>query len=392
MRTRGSRSWTAWAASAVLHAVIAALILRAGGRAARRIPPAVPETVEFDFAIDPPPLPPDPSPSPRQAARGDEKVARLAPRPQPPPPPSSSSSPSSFSPPSSPPSPSPSSSSTSPSPPSASDKIDLSFGALPNDVKGRFRAAPPEETLRARPGRFNVDELRATLERERDAVNNVEAGRVDPLLYDYLRGARSRFKETAEKLADEIVIGPGAAVQGWSRGYLNSVKERNNGALGARADAPRESAGDARNEKSPGADVLGAYGEMNRQAEAGAEERRAEVCLDVAAGRETTVVLRRGSGNGALDRVAMDSFAKAVAVRPVPADARRGLACYELRISAFRMPPLPFVACSFDIGITGPTCVWPYKKVTSVKGRLLSVEYPPTDRDRARSSLLQKPR
>jgi len=27
-----------------------------------------------------------------------------------------------------------------------------------------------------------------------------------------------------------------------------------------------------------------------------------------------------------------------------------------------------------------------------VKGRLLSVEYPPTDRDRARSSLLQKPR
>jgi hypothetical protein len=60
------------------------------------------------------------------------------------------------------------------------------------------------------------------------------------------------------------------------------------------------------------------------------------------------------------------------------------------------MPPLPFVACSFDIGITGPTCVWPYKKVTSVKGRLLTVDYPPSDRerdrDRTRSPLLRKPR
>jgi hypothetical protein len=57
------------------------------------------------------------------------------------------------------------------------------------------------------------------------------------------------------------------------------------------------------------------------------------------------------------------------------------------------MPPLPFVACSFDIGITAPTCVWPFKKVTSVKGRLLTVEYPPTDGSAPRHpSLLRKPR
>ena len=56
------------------------------------------------------------------------------------------------------------------------------------------------------------------------------------------------------------------------------------------------------------------------------------------------------------------------------------------------MPPLPFVSCG--IGRAGLTCVWPFKKVTSVKGRLLTVEYPPGDDGpgRARSSLLRKPR
>jgi hypothetical protein len=137
--------------------------------------------------------------------------------------------------------------------------------------------------------------------------------------------------------------------------------------------------------------VLGGYNEAQRQAEAGAELRRAEVCLDVAAGRDTGVALRRSSGNAALDRLTLESFTKAVAARPVPDDARRGLACYELQISAYRMPPMPFVSCG--IGRAGLTCVWPFKKVTSVKGRLLSVEYPPTDADRARPpSLLRRPR
>ena len=141
-----------------------------------------------------------------------------------------------------------------------------------------------------------------------------------------------------------------------------------------------------------GADALGAYGEARRQAEAGAEVRRAEVCLDVAAGRDTAVKLRRSSGNAALDRLTLESFTKAVAARPVPDDARRGLACYELHISAYRMPPLPFISCG--VGRAGLTCVWPFKKVTSVKGRLLSVEYPPAEGDRRKqgSSLIRRPR
>jgi hypothetical protein len=273
-------------------------------------------------------------------------------------------------------------------------RVDLSFGALRDDIKGRFAGPPPPEgTLRARPGRPSVDEMRVELERRQDAVANVEAGRVDPLLYEYLRGARSRFKQDAERLADELSVGAGDAARGWGRGYLKTLDDVNRGVIGARTDRPPEAGGDTRNETSRGADVLGQYGEAHRQAAAGAEERSAEVCADVAAGRETAVSLRRSSGNAALDRLTVESFTKAIAARPVPPDARRGLACYELRISAFRMPPLPFISCSFDIGVSGPTCVWPYKKVTSVKGRLLSVDYPPADGSAPQHpSLLRKPR
>ena len=53
------------------------------------------------------------------------------------------------------------------------------------------------------------------------------------------------------------------------------------------------------------------------------------------------------------------------------------------------MPPLPFVSCG--VGRHGLTCVWPFKKVTSVKGRLLGVEYPRGRRSRP-PSLMRKPR
>jgi hypothetical protein len=380
MRARRSRVWAAWIASAFVHALVAALVLRAGERAAPRTPePQAGETVEVEFEARAEVRPdPSPWPSPRQAGRGDRKGSLPIP---------------------------PHAAErgelerASPAPPregnGGSRSIDLSLDVLPDEIKGRFAGPPPPEgTLRAPPGRFDVGQLRAELERRQDAVGNVEAGRVDPLLYDYLRGARARFQSTAERLADDLALGAGDTVRAWGRGYLRSVADANRGALGARVDAPREGGGDTRNEKFPGADVLGAYGEAHRQAEAGAEERSAEVCLDVAAGRDTTVVLRRGSGNAALDRLTLESFTKAVAARPVPPDARRGLACYELRISAFRVPPLPVLACSFDIGFRAPSCVWPFKKVTSVKGRLLSVEYPPAAGDSARRgpSLLRKPR
>ena len=105
--------------------------------------------------------------------------------------------------------------------------MDLSFEALRDEVKERFSGpAVPEGTLRARPGRFAVDELRVELERERDAVANVDAGRIDPLLYDYLRG-RAPLSGPAERLADDLAVGArrhgawlGAGVPGHRRGRI----------------------------------------------------------------------------------------------------------------------------------------------------------------------------
>lgn len=388
MRAGRSRSWVAWVASVCVHLLVAVLILRAGRRAERLLQETETQTVELDVDLDAPVLPEVPPPrSLRPTERAAERRASGAPR--------FRATPAS-------PDPSPL-----PSPREAGRRdqkgegehadrapIDLSFGSLRDDVKGQFATKPsPEDVLRARPHRLSVDELRADLERRQDAVANVEKGRVDPLMYEYLRGAKARFQTDAKRLADDMAVGGGATVRAWGRGFLNSVDAANRGELGARVDAPREGGGDTRNEKSPGADVLGAYNEATRQAEAGAEERIAEVCLDVAAGRETTVALRRTSGNASLDRLAIESFTKAIAARPVPPDVRAGLACYELRISAYRIPPLPAISCGFDVGFTRPTCVWPFKKVTSVKGRLLSVEDPPAaDGSRARASLLRKPR
>jgi hypothetical protein len=69
MRARRSRVWAAWIASAFVHALVAALVLRAGERAAPRTPePQAGETVEVEFEARAEVRPdPSPSPSPRQA-------------------------------------------------------------------------------------------------------------------------------------------------------------------------------------------------------------------------------------------------------------------------------------------------------------------------------------
>jgi hypothetical protein len=239
--------------------------------------------------------------------------------------------------------------------------------------------------LRARPRPPSVEELRAELERRDEAVANVRAGRADPLLYEYLRGARARFEDEARRLAEAIALGPKETLGGWGRGYLKGVEDAHRK---DRADDDRPDLRTDADRRRP--DLAAADEESLRQARSGAEERRVEVCLDVAPGRDTSARLRRGSGNAALDRVALEAFVRSVAARPVPPDARTGRACYEVRISAVRAPPLPFVSCGFDR--SGITCIWPFKKITSVTGRLLSVEYPPAGQAATAGSLLRRPR
>jgi hypothetical protein len=271
-------------------------------------------------------------------------------------------------------------------PPGPGRAPDLSLRGLPAGVQQQLAGPPPEATLETRPRRPTVDELRIQIERAEDAVANVKAGRVDPLLYDYLRGAKARLESEARRLADDIPVGGGDAVRGWRRGYLERVRQAT-----GKDTAPDEQP-DLRDDaarRRP--DVVAAYNEAARLAQVGAERREVAICLDVAPGREPKATLRRGSGNEALDRLALESFEKSAAARPVPSDARAGRACYEVAISAHRVPPLPTFACGFDG--TRVSCAWPYKKLTAVSSRLVSVEYPPAPNAAAEQrSLLRRPR
>ena len=256
--------------------------------------------------------------------------------------------------------------------------IDLSFDALGDGAKRRAaeRAdhdeaferllGPVPETL-ARPGRRRpLGELRAEAERRADAEENVRVGRAHPLLFDFLRNARDRLTPEATRIAESLPLGAAETTKGWARGYLKGVADAHHGAF-APPSAPDDATG------GPRPDVLGAYDESARQAESGAEQRSAEICLGVAPNHAVVTTLRRSSGNAALDRLALGSFEAAGGARPVTADVRPSLACYLVRVSAYRMPPLPTVGLDLASG----RLIYPLKRITKVTVELQSVDFGP---------------
>jgi hypothetical protein len=384
---------TAWAVSVLAHALVAGVLLLRVGRA----PPVAEPAIEIEVSEvrrdelraapvvrpDDAPVPPPPPPRREQRHAG---APATSPSPSPPPSPTPGAA--------------PHADDRTPADDRASEVTipnlppgrtpDLSLRGLPAGVRDKLAgtAPPPDAVLEARPHRPSVDELRVELERAEDAVANVHAGRVDPLLYDYLRGAKARLESEARRLAENIPLGPGETTRGWGRGYLERIREVSRPGA-ARDDQPDLRDDAARNRP----DVLAGYAEAVRMADLGAEQRQVEICLDVAPGRESKAMLRRGSGSAALDRVALDSFEKSAAARPVPPDARAGRACYEVKISAYRVPPLPAIGCGFDLSdLRNTKCAWPFKKLTTVSSRLVSVDYPPPPGAARTRSLLRAPR
>jgi hypothetical protein len=111
---------------------------------------------------------------------------------------------------------------------------------------------------------------------------------------------------------------------------------------------------------------------MDLQAASGAVERTAEVCLGVAPDHAVTVTLRRSSGNDALDRLAIESFRASADARPVAREVRPGVACYRVRIRAYRVPPTPSISLAWN---HGPKVIYPLKRMTEVSVELESVDY-----------------
>ena len=259
--------------------------------------------------------------------------------------------------------------------PHARPPIDLSFDALGDGAKQRVATLPipgedlerllvpvPESTAR----RKSLDEARAEAERRADAEENVRVGRADPLLFDYLRDARKRLTPEATRIAEALPLGPAETTKGWARGYLQGVADAHAG-LFAPLRPPDETVG------GPRPDLLGGYDEANRQAKSGAEQRTAEVCLGVAPNHIVVVTLRRSSGNAALDRLAESAFQSASGARPVTPDLRPGLACYRVRVSAYRVPPLPAVS----IDLVHGRIIYPGKRITEVTVELHSLDFGP---------------
>jgi len=389
-RPAARRASLAWLVSALVHALIAGALLYVATRPEPPAP-APPPPIEIEITSDgearavpaPPPLPPrdvtvSPLPSrfapeaPRRRAGGsapdDGRIAGRA----------GSAGQTEANPRTA----APGDGATRPGPAADRGPLDLSLGALSRETRSRLVGPEPDAELRAKPPRRpSLDEIRAEREREEDAVANVEKGRVDPVFYDYLRGARTRVETEARRLAEAIKLGPRESVEGWKRGYLQRVRE----AMRQMRDAERDADAPRSGNEAPATDLLAAYNESARQAEHGAEVRRAEVCLDVDPGKAIVPSLRRGSGNAALDRLAVDSFVRAIAARPLPDGLRSGLACYEISISAYRMPPVPMFACNLDV--TDFHCAWPFKRITKVTAHLLSVDYSRSERTASRSLL-----
>jgi hypothetical protein len=253
--------------------------------------------------------------------------------------------------------------------------VDLSFNGLSMAAKARATgpegvdAVVPTANRAPQHGRLSVDELRATAERQADAAANVRQGRAHPVLYDFLRDARVRLEAEATKLAESLPLGPSETIRGWGRGYLERVREHPGARHPSRDDAAADSMID------PHADALGQYNEAGRQAEMGGEQRTAAVCVDVQPGKPVVVRLKQSSQNADLDRLAVDSFERAGALRPVPAEVTAGVACYRVAIAAFRMPPLPSLAFGLKNG--RPEVIYPLKRITKVTVELKSVDYGP---------------
>jgi hypothetical protein len=259
--------------------------------------------------------------------------------------------------------------------PRAPHSVDLSFEGLAGDAK--LRALPSARSdpllypsLTSTRRRRSIDDLTSETVRQTDAEENVQRGRAHPLLFEYMRAARTCLEPEATLLAEALPLGPSLSMQGWGRGYLGRVEETGRKATGREPldSTIRDPIGGAQRP-----DLFPAYNEATRQASAGAEQRTAEICLGVTPDRPVVVTLRRSSGHAALDQLAVDSFQKAALTRPMAADVRPGLACYQVRITAFRMPPLPML--SFGIKNRKLDVIYPLKRLTKVTVDLVSVDH-----------------
>ena len=253
----------------------------------------------------------------------------------------------------------------------------LSFDALADGAKQRATARPnPDEALEqllgpapeapARPGRRRpLSELRAEAERRADAEENVRAGRAHPLLFDFLRNARDRLTPEATRIAESLPLGAAETTKGWARGYLKGVADAHHGAVRAAARRPTT-------RWAAPAPTCSA-GTTRRNVRRSRGPSSAPPRFAWASRRITPSSRRCADRRGTPRSIAWRSTRSQAAgdARPVTPDVRPALACYRVRVSAYRMPPLPAVGLDLASG----RIIYPLKRITKVTVELQSVDF-----------------
>lgn len=177
---------------------------------------------------------------------------------------------------------------------------------------------------------------------------NVKLGRAPPALFTLLRRIERRFAPTEAVVPErlrhagrEYIAAYKAGIDAFNR--MGSPLPFDNHDAGKVVTPPRILEGNAAIKK----------GVRNR----GHQQLVTEICVEAPSGQHPTITTQRRSGSRALDRLARQAVARAVAVAPVPEDARSSRACYRFEVDYGRNLPTPDLSCVF-VSLFGK-CSWP---------------------------------
>jgi hypothetical protein len=229
----------------------------------------------------------------------------------------------------------------------------------------------PESGGRARGASFA--ERMAGRQRDAQARVNVFDGKVHPQLYDFGRAAERNFKpEEGHIYADSRSPNTvGRALRTWAKelfradpGYLSAQRAR-------AAEAARGREGNALDQ----ADALRRYDQMIEANNIAVEPIACLICVVLKPGAPIKIELRTSSGNGEIDRAAVEAITRVTLRQPLETDVKAQRACYHFSAAVHRIPPLPVAGCGFDEVTRTFSCYYPTMRVLRTSVTLESVDY-----------------
>ncbi|MCC6750606.1 MAG: hypothetical protein IT371_23290 [Deltaproteobacteria bacterium] len=195
------------------------------------------------------------------------------------------------------------------------------------------------------------------------AQHHARSGRVSPRLFEVARRADQLFT-----VDWELVRGDRAHLGSIKRGLASFVYGIWDGwqkALGAQSRSHREARGAV---EAP--QRLEAYAAAAEAAAERADELRATYCIETD-GREVRLTLASRSGRRPFDRIAERALRTALRLEPEGSPPLPA-ACYRFTARFHRVPPLPYVGCSFDEVLLKAACFYPLKRILRTNVELVS--------------------